>query len=89
MAYFSTDFRLKIFLYLFLNIQLYDISAILPVSIIVTAGFFVLLASFAVRLEKGGKIQTQAYFRSSLPSGGGKRRPEIRLHSQARCCTES
>ena len=57
MAYFSTDFRLKIFLYLFLNIQLYYISAILPVSIIVRAGFFVLLASFAVRLEKGGKIQ--------------------------------
>ena len=28
MAYFSTDFRLKIFLYLFLNIQLYDISAL-------------------------------------------------------------
>ena len=30
---------------------------ILPVSIIVSAGFFALLASFAVRLEKGVKIQ--------------------------------
>ena len=58
MAYFSTDFRLKIFLYLFLNIQLYDISALNHIAgINNSAGFFVLLASFAVRLEKGVKIQ--------------------------------
>ena len=52
-SYFSVDFRLKIFLYYSLIIA-YDISVLeyVGVSIIVSAGFLVLLASFAAyRME--------------------------------------
>ena len=47
--YFSTDFRLKILLH-YSYISAYDISILecIGVSIIVSAVFFVLLASFAV-----------------------------------------
>ena len=49
-SYFHADFWLKIFLY-YSQIIAYDISVLdcIGVSIIVSAGFFVLLASFAVK----------------------------------------
>ena len=49
-SYFYADFLLKIFLY-YSQIIAYDISVLdcIGASIIVNAGFFVLLASFAVK----------------------------------------